>query len=81
METAGATQEQIHDAIAPLVCDDGEVLTGWISCYETQQLDGAPQAGHYYGPATMTAWGALGLIEWARTVTLPDSRADDDDGD
>ena len=74
-------QETLHQAISnALPLKEDEVLTGWILVWETVRADEQEQCGHYYGPATMTTWRALGLLEWARRFTLhPD--ATDGDGD
>lgn len=71
-------QEALHQALADLIPDLGEgcVLTGWIVIYEYQEAGENASAGHLYGPAGMTTWRALGLCEWARTVTL---RPDEED--
>jgi hypothetical protein len=75
-------QQAIHDELSALFAedDDGErqVLTGWVVAYESQRSDGTATAGHAYGPAGMTTWRALGLMEWARQNTL---RPDDENGD
>jgi hypothetical protein len=75
-----ALQEAIHAELAALLREDalaeGEVLTGWVVAYEAQTAKGEAHAGHLYGPATMTTWRALGLIEWARLHTL---KPNDDD--
>lgn len=76
--------EEVHAALAEVIpLDDGEILTGWIIVYETVSSQEVPNAGHLYGPATMTTWGAMGLIEWARSRTLPEALdlSDDEDGD
>lgn len=73
-------QREIHAALADLLpLADGEMLTGWIIVYETLSADDSPQAGHVYGPAAMTTWRAMGLIEWARSRTLPESTDVGDD--
>lgn len=67
-------QEEIHTALGQLLpLEDGEVLAGWIVIYETATADDRPNAGHVYGPAAMTTWRAMGLVEWARARTLPES--------
>jgi len=65
-------QEAIHTELAELIPDlgEGDVLTGWIVVYEYQSADDRPTCGHIYGPSGMTTWRAMGLCEWARTVTL-----------
>lgn len=63
-------QEQVHEALAGLIPDDGELLTGWLVAYECQAVDGSATAGHFYGPDGMTAWRALGLAEWAARHTI-----------
>jgi hypothetical protein len=73
-------QEQIHTALGELLpLEDGEMLAGWIVIYETVGADDRPQAGHVYGPAAMTTWRAMGLVEWARARTLPESTDLEDD--
>jgi hypothetical protein len=75
-------QQAIHDELTALFArdddDEPQVLTGWVIAYESQRADGTAIAGHTYGPAGMTTWRALGLIEWARQNTL---RPDDENGD
>lgn len=73
-------QEAIHEALSELIPDEGEILTGWIVIYETADADGEAHAGHAYGPPGMTTWRALGLVEWARTQTLPDAINGGEDG-
>lgn len=69
-------QEALHEAIAStLELDDGQILVGWTLVFETVS-DGRPTAGHIYGPESMTDWRALGLLEWARNVTIPGSVED-----
>lgn len=75
-----AKAEAIHAALAETIpLDDGEILTGWIVVYETASSEDVPNAGHLYGPPGMTTWRAMGLIEWARSRTLPESADLDDD--
>jgi hypothetical protein len=79
-------QEEIHTAIQEsLKLPEGEILTGWIICYETVGLDNERTAGHVYGPAGMTTWAAMGLIEWAKSRSLPggvdDALAEEEDVD
>jgi hypothetical protein len=65
-------QEEIHESLAEtLPLEEGHVLTGWLIAFETRGPDGKADAGHYYGPAAMTTWGVLGLLEWVRRVSLP----------
>jgi hypothetical protein len=80
-----AVQQRLHEAIEQTLrdsdeLDDGEVLTGWIVIHETAALtsDATAGAGHFYGPAEMTTWRALGLVEWARRFGL---KPDDDEDD
>lgn len=74
-------QEKIHTALQELLpLDDGEMLAGWIVIYETANAEDEPNAGHVYGPAAMTTWRAMGLVEWARSRTLPEA-TDLEDGD
>jgi hypothetical protein len=74
-------QESLHDKLVEaLELDEGEVLTGWIVAYETRTGD-EEFAGHFYGPDSMTSWHALGLLEWARTVSVPRSLDDNDEED
>ena len=82
-ERADALQESLHGELAALLRDElgeegeGGLLVGWVLAYEAQAPSGRAFAGHLYGPAGMTTWRALGLIEWTRLHTLgPDS--DDD---
>lgn len=74
-------QEKIHTALTELLpLDEGEMLAGWIVVYETATVDDQANAGHVYGPAAMTTWRAMGLVEWARSRTLPES-VDLEEGD
>lgn len=70
-------QELTHEAIEAALGLDDVVLTGWVLVWEGSKPDGGAVCGHVYGPATMTDWRALGLLEYARRVTLLDE--DDDD--
>ncbi len=63
------TQEAVHDALQEALGDDG-VITGWVVAFETLHPDDERTGGHLYGPGTQTAWGALGLLEWARQHTI-----------
>lgn len=80
-ESEARDQEKIHGALQELLeLEDGEMLAGWIVVYETVSADDEPKAGHVYGPAGMTTWRAMGLVEWARRRTLPESvELEDDD--
>lgn len=79
-EREPARQELVHGALADLLgLDDGEVLTGWIVVYETVSAENVPVAGHMYGPDGMTTWRAMGLVEWARSRTLPEACSEDDE--
>src|SRR3990167_1118662 len=73
-----AQQEALHAALAQLIPDlgEGDVLTGWLVVFEHQTAGDIPSCGHIYGPSGMTTWRAMGLCEWARTVTL---RPDDEE--
>lgn len=71
------SQEAIHDALSAVlteagVLDEGNVLTGWCICFESQpaEPDSAPSAGHVYGPTGMTTWRAIGLCEWTTRFGL-----------
>ena len=44
--------------------DDGDVLTGWVICFEKMTADNETFASRVYGPAGMTTWRALGLVEF-----------------
>lgn len=72
-DTEREEQERIHEALTEVLPIDG-ALTGWIVLWEgLPDGGGAAQAGHYYGPAGMTTWRAIGLCEWAtRYGLLPD---------
>lgn len=71
-------QDNVHAAIeSTLELEDGEILTGWVVCYETTTMEGESNAGHLYGPQSMTSWRALGLLEWVRMLTIPSSLQDD----
>lgn len=61
---------------------DGEVLAGWIVIYETTTFDERdPVVGHHYGPDGMTAWRALGLLDWTTQMLGPDDDGDQEDDD
>lgn len=73
-ESEQRDQEKIHSALVDVLnLDDGEMLAGWIVVFETVTADDVQNAGHVYGPAAMTTWRAMGLVEWARSRTLPES--------
>lgn len=75
-------QEDIHTALEELLdLADGDVLVGWVICYEGMGTDNLRRAGHMYGPSTQTDWGALGLIEWVRRVSMLLPEDDTDEGD
>lgn len=76
-------QDEIHTALKEVLhLQEGEILTGWVVCFETMGLDGVRSAGHLYGPEGQTPWGATGLIEWAKTRSIPEgSETDEDDED
>lgn len=79
-ESEARDQERIHGALDELLgLEEGEMLAGWIIVYETVKADDVPNAGHVYGPAGMTTWRAMGLVEWARSRTLPESTDLEDD--
>ena len=81
-ESEKREQEEIHAVLQEaLKLPEGEILTGWIISYETIKTGDVRAAGHVYGPSGMTAWTALGLIEWTRQVTLPESTQIEDDND
>lgn len=77
-----AKQDRFHQALTQVMneedmVDDGELLTGWVIVYETTDLGDNAHCGHFYGPAGMTTWKAMGLLEWSRRYTLvPDSEDD-----
>lgn len=71
-------QERIHEALSELLPVDG-ALTGWVVAWEGLPADGgAAQAGHFYGPAGMTTWRAIGLLEWCRYSLAPDDEDEDE---
>lgn len=76
-------QEQFHQALTRVMneegmIDEGELLTGWVIVYETNDLGDNAHCGHFYGPVGTTTWKAMGLLEWARRYTLiPDSSTDE----
>ena len=83
MTDADATerhQEVIHEALAELELEPGELLTGWVVLYETRDTDGGASAGHFYGPEGMTPWRALGLVEWAARHTIRPDPEEEGDG-
>lgn len=49
---------------------DDEIITGWVLNFETIRAGGEPCAGHVYGPPNMTAWRAIGLLEWGRATII-----------
>lgn len=71
-------QEDIHAALERVLPLGDSRLAGWIVVYETVTADGRPGAGHMYGPAAMTPWRAMGLVEWARSRTLPRTLVEED---
>jgi hypothetical protein len=68
MNRADDQTRAIHEALERLVdLRDGELLGCWLVIYETVRLDdGEPAVGHHYGPESVPAWRALGLLEWQR---------------
>ena len=63
-------QQRIHDALLVALPLEG-ALTGWIVAYESLPADGtAAEAGHFYGPESMTTWRAIGLLEWVNRFCL-----------
>lgn len=79
-ESEKREQEEIHTALQEILkLEEDQLLTGWIVIYEAMGMDNERVAGHVYGPSGMTTWGALGLVEWAKTRTLPESSELDDE--
>lgn len=70
MDAEQNEQQEIQEALQRLIPDLEGPLTGWIIIYEELHSDGKSAAGHVYGPAGMTTWRALGLVEWARRFSL-----------
>ena len=74
MSDESKEQERIHTVLEENIdLEPGQILTGWVVLYEAMGLDNERVAGHIYRPSSMTTWGALGLIEWARTKSIPES--------
>lgn len=67
-------QRRLHEALDKLLdVRDGEVLAGWVVVYETATLDSKsrpPCVGVAVGPAGMTPWRTLGLLNWAGVQVL-----------
>lgn len=83
-ESEKKEQEKIHTVLQEIVqesedFEEGQILTGWIIVYEVMGMDNERFAGHIFGPSSMTTWSAMGLIEWAKTVSLPKSLNEEDE--
>jgi hypothetical protein len=73
-------QEAIHQALeGTLPLEDDQVLTGWVVLFETQVAGERPTAGHVYGPAGMTTWRAVGLVEFCKYRSIFDLTSNEDD--
>ncbi len=79
------TDEQCQETIHAVLTDalrttgilpDDALLTGWTIAFEHRQSDDI-SAGECHGPATLTSWNAIGLLEWARLCI--NERIQDDD--
>lgn len=65
-ERQEAIQVSLKTVLAETDCIPANaLLTGWCISYEYREGDDAT-AGWCHGPATLTAWNAIGLMEWAR---------------
>lgn len=76
-------QEAIHKALSDVLSEtelmpEGAMLTGWHVAFECRGQQ-EPSAGSMYGPATLTTWGALGLLQWGEHCLLNPDEDDDDD--
>jgi hypothetical protein len=70
-EHGDEVQERLQAAIQAEVADDEGTVVGWVVVYETVAADAdLSAAGHFYGPAGMTSWRALGLLHWAAQHTI-----------
>lgn len=62
-------QEIIHGHIVSALhevntVEPGDVITGWVVCYEVMDAAGDMSAARVYGPAGMTTWRAHGLCDY-----------------
>lgn len=55
--------------------NDDEILTGWVICYETAQVDDRRNVGYLIAPGD-TEWKAMGLLEWVKKM-LTDVESDE----
>lgn len=55
-------QEALNNALRESsLLHDGDLLTGWVLCFEKMTDDSRALAGRISGPPGMTVWRALGL--------------------
>ena len=78
-ERGDQAQERLQQAIQAETPEDEGTVVGWVVVYETvAAADDEATAGHFYGPAGMTSWRALGLLQWAMQHTIgPESYNDE----
>jgi len=77
-------QAHIHEALVEAMRDvgylkDDQILTGWCFAFEKASASGDASAGTIYGPASMTTWRAIGLLQWADRFCLGCGEDEDDD--
>lgn len=83
--TDGEKQAHVHEALVEAMrevgfLDDDQILTGWHVAWETVRPGASPTAGSMFGPESMTAWRAIGLIQWADRFCIGPDEDDDDEG-
>jgi hypothetical protein len=71
-------QERLQAAIQTEIDEEEGTVVGWIVVYETVAENGNEYCGHLYGPAGMTSWRSLGLLNWATHHTIKPEPEDDD---
>lgn len=49
---------------------EGDIITGWVVAYEIVNDTNGRASGFIYEYNNMTAWRAVGLLEWAKMAIL-----------
>ena len=64
-------QKRAHDVITDLLrdielLDEGNVLSGFVICFETVNVGGGSSVGWVRAPDDMSSWRAAGLLGWIK---------------
>lgn len=70
-------QAKLHEVLAEALPIEDGFLTEWIIIAVHTKVGEEEQIQSFFGPATQTTWGALGLLAYAQKYLVV---AEEDDG-